>query len=88
MTVRSTPRCWARASWLLTVPEPRRQGSDTPGGPAGKVGDRGVRGRGVRPQDHAQAPSEVACQRADAAGCVPNFVTATMGFIHRPIISG
>jgi hypothetical protein len=53
---------------------------------AGKVGDRGVRGRGVRPQDHAQAPSEVACQRADAARGVPNFATVTMGFIHQPII--
>ena len=48
---------------------------------ARKVGHRGVRGRGVRPQDHAQAPSEVACQRADAAGGAANVV------IHRLIIA-
>ena len=54
---------------------------------AGKVGHRGVRGRGVRPQDHAQAPSEVACQRADAAGGAPNVVTATRDLIHHPIIA-
>jgi hypothetical protein len=29
---------------------------------AGKVGDRGARGQGVRPQDNTQAPAEVACQ--------------------------
>jgi hypothetical protein len=46
-----------------------------------------VRGLGVRPQDHAQAPSEVACQRAGAAGGVANIVTATRTVIHRLIIA-
>jgi hypothetical protein len=54
---------------------------------ARKVGHRGVSGRGVRPQDHPQAPSEVACQRADAAGGVANTVTATRAVIH-PLIIG
>ena len=54
---------------------------------ARKVGHRGVRGRGVRPQDHAQAPSEVPCQRAGAAGGVPNFVAVTRDVIHHPIIA-
>jgi hypothetical protein len=53
---------------------------------ARKVSHRGVRGRGVRPQDYAQAPSEVACQRADAAGGATNVITATRGLIHRLII--
>jgi hypothetical protein len=46
-----------------------------------------VSGRGVRPQDHAQAPSEVACQRAGAAGGPPNIVTATWAVVHHLIIS-
>jgi hypothetical protein len=54
---------------------------------ARKVGHRCVRGRGVRPQDNAQAPSEVARQRADAAGGVANTVTATRAVIH-PLIIG
>jgi hypothetical protein len=54
---------------------------------ARKVGHRGVSGRGVRPQDHAQAPSEVACQRAGAAGGPPNIVTATWAVVHHLIIS-
>ena len=54
---------------------------------ARKVGHRGARGRGVRPQDHAQAPSEVACQRADAAGGAANVVTASRDLIHHPIIA-
>jgi hypothetical protein len=54
---------------------------------ARKVGHRGVRGLGVRPQDHAQAPSEVACQRAGAAGGAPNTIAATRGLIHRIIIA-
>jgi hypothetical protein len=53
---------------------------------AGKVGDCGARGRGVRAQDRAQAPSEVASQRADATGGVPNFVTVTKRALHAPII--
>jgi hypothetical protein len=55
----------------------RRGGKDliTPRA-AGKVCDRGMCGHGVCPQDHAQAPSEVARQRADAAGGLPDFVTA------------
>jgi hypothetical protein len=55
---------------------------------ARKIGHRGVSGRGVRPQDHAQAPSEVACQRADAAGGAANIVTVTRDAIHRLIIAG
>ena len=54
---------------------------------ARKVGRRGVRGRGVRAQDHAQAPSEVACQRAGAAGGPPNIVKAARDVIH-PLIIG
>jgi hypothetical protein len=54
---------------------------------ARKVGHRGVRGLGVRPQDHAQAPSEVARQRAGAAGGVANIVRATRAVIHRLIIA-
>src|SRR6202043_913349 len=54
---------------------------------ARKVGHRGVRGRGVRPQDHAQAPSEVACQRADAAGCVAKIVAKRRALIHGLIIA-
>jgi hypothetical protein len=54
---------------------------------AGKVGHRGARGRGVRPQDHAQAPSEIACQRADAAGGVANTVKGTRAVIHPLIIA-
>jgi hypothetical protein len=46
-----------------------------------------VRGRGIRPQDHAQAPSEVAGQSADAAGGVANTVTSTWAVIHPLIIS-
>ncbi len=54
---------------------------------ARKVGHRGVRGPGVGPQDHAQSPSEVPCQRADAAGGAANVVTVTGGLIHRLIIA-
>ena len=54
---------------------------------AGEVGHRGVRGPGVRPQDHAQAPSEVPCQRAGAAGGVPHLVALTRDVIHHPIIA-
>jgi hypothetical protein len=53
----------------------------------GKVGHRSVRCRGVRPQDHAQAPSEVACQRADAAGGAANAVTVTRNAVHGLIIA-
>ena len=53
---------------------------------ARKVGHRIARGLGVRPQDHAQAPSEVACQRADAAWGPAN-IRATSSVIH-PIIIG
>jgi hypothetical protein len=52
-----------------------------------KVGHRGVRSSGVRPQDHAQAPSEVACQRAGAAGGAANTVSATNAVIHHLIIA-
>jgi hypothetical protein len=45
-----------------------------------------VRGPGVCPQDRAQAPSEVACQRAGAAGGVPNVVMVSRDVIHHPII--
>ena len=38
---------------------------------AGKVGHRGVGGLDVGPKDHAQAPSEVVCQRVLAARGVP-----------------
>jgi hypothetical protein len=55
---------------------------------AGEVGHRGVCGRGIRPKDHAQAPSEVARQRGDAGGGVPNFVAVTRDVIHHPIIAG
>src|ERR1700694_321222 len=54
---------------------------------AGKVGHRGVCRRGIRPKDHAQAPAEVACQRGAAAGGIPDFVTATSGVIHQPIVA-
>jgi hypothetical protein len=54
---------------------------------ARKVGHRGVRGRGVRPQDHPQAPSEVACQRAGAAGGVPNVVMVSRDAIHPLMIA-
>ena len=54
---------------------------------ARKVGDRGARGQGVRPQDNTQAPAEVACQRADAAWGCPNLVAVTKVFIHHPIIA-
>jgi hypothetical protein len=54
---------------------------------ARKVGHRIARGLGVRPQDHAQAPSEVACQRADAAWGPANIIRATSTVIH-PIIIG
>jgi hypothetical protein len=46
-----------------------------------------VGGLGVRAQDHAQAPSEVACQRADAAWGAANIVRATSTIIH-PFIIG
>lgn len=52
-----------------------------------KVAHRVVRGRRIRPKDHAEAPSEVACQRADAAGGVPNFVAVTRDVLHYPIIA-
>ncbi len=54
---------------------------------ARKVGHRIARGLGVRPQDHAQAPSEVACQRADAAWGPANIIRATSSVIH-PLIIG
>ena len=54
---------------------------------ARKVGHRIARGLGVRPQDHAQAPSEVACQRADAAWGPANIIRATRTVIH-PLIIG
>jgi hypothetical protein len=54
---------------------------------AGEVGHRGARGRGVRPKDRAQAPSEVVCQRVVAAGGGRNFVAVTRDVIHRPIIA-
>src|ERR1700682_828923 len=54
---------------------------------ARKVGHRGVRGLGVRPQDHAQTPSEVACQRAGAAGGAAKTVRATRAVIHSLIIA-
>ena len=54
---------------------------------ARKVGYRGARGLGVRPQDHAQAPSEVACQRADAAWGPANIIRATSTVIHPLIIA-
>jgi len=53
---------------------------------ARKVGYRGARGLGVRPQDHAQAPSEVTCQRADAAWGPANIRRATTTVIHTVII--
>ena len=53
-----------------------------------KVGHRVPCGRGIRPKNHAEAPSEVACQRADTAGGVPNFVRVTRDPIHHPIIAG
>ncbi len=40
-----------------------------------------------RGQDHAQAPSEVACQRADAAWGPANIIRATSTVIH-PLIIG
>jgi hypothetical protein len=52
-----------------------------------KVGHSVVCGRGIRPKDDAQAPAEVACQRADAAGGAPD-VTVTRDLIHHPIIAG
>ncbi len=54
---------------------------------ARKVGYRGARGLGVRPQDHAQAPSEVACQGADTAGGPAKIIRATSTVIH-PLIIG
>jgi hypothetical protein len=45
-----------------------------------------VRGLGVRPQDHAQAPSEVACQRSGATGGAAYIVRATRAVIHHLII--
>src|ERR1700682_6002179 len=54
---------------------------------ARKVGHGGERGRGVRPQDRAQAPSEVPCQRAGAAGGAAKIVMANRAVIHRLIIA-
>ena len=54
---------------------------------AGKVGHRGVCGRGIRTKDHAQTPAEVVRQRGAAAGGSPDFVTAIRGVIHQPIIA-
>jgi NADH dehydrogenase FAD-containing subunit len=54
---------------------------------AREVGHRGERGLGVRPQDHAQAPTEVACQGADAAGCVAKIVAKGRALIHGLIIA-
>jgi hypothetical protein len=54
---------------------------------ARKVGHRIARGRGVCPQDHPQAPSEVACQRADAAWGPANIIRATSTVIHPLIIA-
>jgi hypothetical protein len=56
-------------------------------GAARKVGHRVACGGRIRPKDNAQAPSEVACQRADAAGGAPNFVYVTRDVIHHPIIA-
>jgi hypothetical protein len=53
---------------------------------ARKVGHRGLGCLCVRPQDHAQAPSEVARQGADAAGGAAKVVAGTRGFIHGLII--
>jgi hypothetical protein len=46
-----------------------------------------VSGCGVRPQDHSQAPAEVACQCADAGGGAPKFVRVTGGLVHPPSIA-
>jgi hypothetical protein len=54
---------------------------------AREVGHRSERGLGVRPQDHAQAPTEVAGQGADAAGCVAKIVAKGSALIHGLIIA-
>jgi hypothetical protein len=52
-----------------------------------KVGHRSLCGLGVRPQDHAQAPSEIAGQGTGAAGSVANIGTAIGAFVHPLIIA-
>ena len=53
---------------------------------AGNVSQGGARRPDVGPKEHAQAPSEVVCQRVLAARGIANFVTVTRAVVHHPII--
>jgi hypothetical protein len=51
---------------------------------AGNVSQSGARRPDVGPNEHAQAPSEVVCQRVLAAQSIANFVTVTRAVVHHP----
>ena len=53
---------------------------------AGNASQGGARRPDVGPKEHAQAPSEVVCQRGLAARGIANFVTVTRAVVHSPII--
>src|SRR6266851_5129736 len=66
MTVRSTPRCWARASWLLTAPWAAAERIWYPRGPPGRSATASraalAYARKTTPKPHPRSPANAPTQ--------------------------